>query len=65
MAINPCWLQAPPPAVDTVFVDPYTGALLGIRRHGAIGDELHHSPALSKTRVLLLANPATGIPYGQ
>lgn len=58
------WLQAPPPAIDTVFVDPYTGAVLGARRHGAIGDglhnlapfiyELHQSLALGRTGVLLL-----------
>ena len=61
------WLQAgdgKPLAVDTVFVDRYTGKLLGARHHGEIGEgihnlapflyELHRSLALGKTGKLLL-----------
>jgi len=61
------WLQpgdGPPPADDTVFVNPYSGEILGSRHYGDISQglhnlapfiyELHRSLALGKVGTLVL-----------
>lgn len=58
------WVDAPAPADDEFFFDPYTGEFLGSRRWGDLGQgltnllpflyKLHYSLALGDTGILLL-----------